>query len=180
MSETPQQRAPAPASPASRDGAGLLPAARRSRAALGLTAAAALGRFELQVCAGCATVQYPPREACHRCLGVELPWRPQPGQGELICETALHHSFEPYFRERLPWRLGMVRLDCGPTVIVHLPASVPPAPCRVRIVARLDRSGQAALIAVPEAHDSSEAAADVCEDPHLRDLTASRTAGEPT
>jgi uncharacterized OB-fold protein len=187
MSETPRQpdptqpdlTRPEPARPALRDSGAQRPPAQRSRAALGLTAAAARGRFELQVCAGCGTVQYPPREACHRCLAVELLWRPQSGAGELLCETVLHHSFEPYFRDRLPWRLGMVRLDCGPTVIVHLPGSVPAAPCRVRIVARLDRSDRAALIAVPAAHDGSEEAADMANDPHLQDLIAvSRTAGE--
>ena len=45
-----------------------LPPAGRSRAALRLTAAAAEGRFELQHCADCATVQYPPRSVCgHAC-----------------------------------------------------------------------------------------------------------------
>ena len=52
----------------------MLPPGSRSRAALGLTAAAALGRFELQVCATCKAVQYPPREICHVCLGDELIW----------------------------------------------------------------------------------------------------------
>ncbi len=52
-----------------------LPPGGRSRAALGLTAAAAEGGFALQVCADCAAVQYPPREACHRCLSVKLRWR---------------------------------------------------------------------------------------------------------
>src|SRR5207253_611432 len=51
-----------------------LPPAARSRAALGLTAAAALGRFELQQCRDCGTVQYPPREACQQCLSIHLQW----------------------------------------------------------------------------------------------------------
>ena len=45
-----------------------LPPGQRGRVALGMTAAAAEGRFELQVCEDCGAVQYPPREACHRCL----------------------------------------------------------------------------------------------------------------
>ena len=45
-----------------------LPPWARGRTALGMTAAAAEGRFELQVCQRCGAVQYPPREACHRCL----------------------------------------------------------------------------------------------------------------
>jgi NAD(P)-dependent dehydrogenase (short-subunit alcohol dehydrogenase family)/uncharacterized OB-fold protein len=149
----------------------VLPPAGRSRVALGLTAAAALGYFELQVCVDCGAVQYPPREACHRCLAVNLKWRPQSGAGELISSTVLHHSHEPYFRDRLPWRIGLVRLDCGPTVLAHVPAGVLPAPCRVKIVARLDRAGQATLVATPTGHDISLGEADVLSDTQLRDMT---------
>ncbi|HJS88756.1 MAG TPA: zinc ribbon domain-containing protein [Steroidobacteraceae bacterium] len=127
-----------------------LPPAARSPAALGLRVAAVRGRFELQVCAECGAVQYPPREACHHCLSTALAWRSQPDGGELISETTLHHSHEMYFRERLPWRIGMVRLDCGPTVIANVEHAVPSAPCRVRVAAHLDESGQAVLVALPE------------------------------
>jgi NAD(P)-dependent dehydrogenase (short-subunit alcohol dehydrogenase family)/uncharacterized OB-fold protein len=126
-----------------------LPPAMRSRAALGLTAAAALGRFQLQVCADCGAVQYPAREACHRCLSDRLPWIDQSGSGELIAETAVHVSQSEYFRERGPWRVGMVRLDAGPTLIAHLPAVSAAAPTRVRVAARLDKSGQGVLVAFP-------------------------------
>ncbi len=126
-----------------------LPPGSRSRVALGLTAAAALGRFELQVCADCEAVQYPPREACHRCLSDRLRWHEQDGGGELLAETVLHHSNDLFFRERLPWRLGMVRLDAGPTVVAHLHGDVGQAPARVRVGARLDRAGQAVLVGFP-------------------------------
>lgn len=156
-----------------------LPPSERSQVARGLTAAAARGCFELQVCTECGRVQYPPREACHHCLSVELKWQPQSGKGELISETLLHHSYEAYFRNRLPWRLGMVRLDCGPTLITHLHASVLPAPCRVRIVARLDHSGQAALVAIPERRETSERGVDMSGDPHLQELTCDPDQAEP-
>ena len=58
-------------------------------------------------------MQYPPREACHRCLSPSLNWRAQGGDGELLSQTTLHHSNDLFFRERLPWRLGLVRLDAG-------------------------------------------------------------------
>ena len=106
-----------------------LPPWARGRIALGMTAAAAEGRFELQVCQRCQAVQYPPRDACHRCLSPQLKWTAQTGAGELLSETVLHHSNDPFYRERLPWRLGLVRLDVGPTVIVHLHGDVPsPSP----------------------------------------------------
>jgi NAD(P)-dependent dehydrogenase (short-subunit alcohol dehydrogenase family)/uncharacterized OB-fold protein len=143
-----------------------LPPASRSRVALGLTAAAALGRFELQVCHDCRSVQYPPREACHRCLSPRLDWREQDGAGELLSETVLHHSNDLFFRERLPWRLGMVRLDTGPTVVVHLHGAVPPAPARVQVGARLDRAGQAVLVGFP-----IDEVPNMADDRQLREMT---------
>lgn len=143
-----------------------LPPAMRSRAALGLTAAAAQGRFQLQVCADCGTVQYPPRETCHRCLSDRLPWTDQSGAGELVAETTVHLSQDAYFRERAPWRVGMVRLDAGPTLIAHLPAAGAAAPARVRVGARLDKSGQGVLVAFP-----IDEVITMADDRQLREMT---------
>ncbi len=140
-----------------------LPPAARSRVALGLTAAAALGRFELQQCRDCGTVQYPPREACQKCLSVRLDWKPQPTGGELIAQTVLHHSNDLFFRERLPWRLGLVKLDCGPTVVAHLHAG---ALEKVRVRAMLDRAGQAVIVALPQKENG-----DMANDRQLREFT---------
>ena len=143
-----------------------LPPAARSRVALGLTAAAALGRFELQQCRDCGMVQYPPREACQRCLSIRLIWKRETGQGELLAATVLHHSNDLFFRERLPWRLGLIRLEAGPTVVAHLHGDVPAAPAPVRVTARLDRAGQAVLVALPDKETT-----DMAEDRQLREFT---------
>jgi NAD(P)-dependent dehydrogenase (short-subunit alcohol dehydrogenase family)/uncharacterized OB-fold protein len=143
-----------------------LPPGARSRIALGLTAAAAEGRFALQVCRDCGAVQYPPREACQACLSIRLDWRAQDGAGELLADTVLHHSNDLFFRERLPWRLGLVRLDAGPAVVAHLHGDVPPAPARVRVTARLDRAGQAVLVALP-----GKETPNMADDRNLREFT---------
>ena len=142
-----------------------LPPAARSRVAHGLTAAAAEGRFALQVCRDCGHVQYPPREACGRCLSIRLHWRAQDGAGELVADTVLHHSNDLFFRERLPWRLGLVKLDCGPTVVAHLHERVAQAPSRIVVAAKLDRAGQAVLVALPDKE------ANMAEDRQLREFT---------
>ncbi len=144
-----------------------LPPWQRGRVALGITAAAAEGRFELQVCEDCGTVQYPPREACHKCLSAALRWRAQSGEGALIASTTLHHSNDLFFRERLPWRLGLVHLDAGPTLVVHLHGEVGNAPTRVRVGARLDRAGQAVLIGFP-----NEGSPHMADDKMLREMTS--------
>ena len=146
------------------------PPSARGRVALGLTAAAAEGRFELQVCRDCASVQYPPREACVHCLSGRLQWRPQSGSGQLLARTTLQHSNDLYFRERLPWHLGLVQLDAGPTLVVHLHGDVATAAThlltRVRVDARLDRAGRAVLIALPEQETPHMA-----DDPMLREMS---------
>lgn len=144
-----------------------LPPGARGRVALGLTAAAAEGRFALQVCADCAAVQYPPREACVRCLSTALRWRAQAGEGLLLAATTLRHSNDLFFRERLPWRVGVVQLDAGPSLIVHLHGEVGEPPARVRVGARLDRAGQAVLIGLPV-----EETAHMADDPLLRDMAS--------
>jgi NAD(P)-dependent dehydrogenase (short-subunit alcohol dehydrogenase family)/uncharacterized OB-fold protein len=143
-----------------------LPPASRSRVALGLTAAAARGRLELQVCRDCGAVQFPPREVCRTCLSHRLVWRLQDGRGELLTETMLRNAQELFFRERLPWRVGVIHLDAGVNVIAFVHASVGAAPCRVHIKAALDRAGQAVLIAVPE-----HGRLDLSQDPKLREMT---------
>jgi len=147
-----------------------LPPAARGRVALGITAAATEGRFELQACEDCGAVQYPPREACHKCLSPRLRWQQQGGDGVLLSSTTLHHSNDMYFRERLPWRLGLVHLDAGPTLMVHLHGDVPDAvdaPVRLRVGARVDRTGQAVLIGFP-----TEGGADMADDKMLREMTS--------
>jgi NAD(P)-dependent dehydrogenase (short-subunit alcohol dehydrogenase family)/uncharacterized OB-fold protein len=143
-----------------------LPPAARSRVALGLTAAAALGRFELQQCRDCGMVQYPPREACQSCLSINLSWKAQSNDGELLAQTVLHHSNDLFFRERLPWRLGYIKLDSGPTVVAHLHGSIQGIPAKVRVRAMLDRAGQAVLVALPDKETPNMA-----DDRQLREFT---------
>ena len=156
-----------------------LPPWGRSRIALGITAAAAEGRFELQVCEDCRAVQYPPREACHVCLSSRLVWREQSGEGQLLAGTTLHHSNDLFFRERLPWRLGLVKLDAGPTLMVHLHGDVPQTLPRVRVGARLDRAGQAVLIGFPatgsataQAPGQIQESNNMADDKMLREMTS--------
>ena len=80
--------------------------------------------------------------------------------------TTLHHSNDVYFRERLPWRLGLVGLDCGPTIVAHVMED-----CRigdrVRMSVRLDRSGRAVMLAMPPGEESPS----LNDDLELRETT---------
>lgn len=143
-----------------------LPPPARSRAALGLGVMAAQGRFGLQVCEECSAVQYPPRDACHGCLSNALNWQDVDPTGTIVAETTIRVSPEPYFRERMPWRMGAVKLAAGPSVNCHLHGEVGRGDA-VRMALKLDRAGQGVLVALPK--EGSEFMQD---DPVLRAMSA--------
>jgi NAD(P)-dependent dehydrogenase (short-subunit alcohol dehydrogenase family)/uncharacterized OB-fold protein len=143
----------------------LSPPGVRSRTAHGLTAAAAEGRFALQVCEDCKTVIYPPRDCCPSCLSARLPFRDVERGGVLVAETTVQVSADPYFRERTPWRVGTVKLDAGPLIVAHLHADAHEGH-RVRLDLKLDKSGSAVVMALPEKDTPNMA-----DDPHLREMT---------
>jgi NAD(P)-dependent dehydrogenase (short-subunit alcohol dehydrogenase family)/uncharacterized OB-fold protein len=144
--------------PLARTQAPQVPPSARSRTAHGLTAAAAEGRFALQVCADCTRVIYPPRDACSHCLSPKLVFKDVAASGTLLAETTIRTSADGYFRERMPWRIGTVLLDCGPAMLAHLHADVREGG-RVRMRLQLDKAGQAAAFAMP-LEDRPDMAAD--------------------
>jgi short-subunit dehydrogenase len=79
---------------------------------------------------------------------MELNWRDVESGGELIAATTLRTSVNTYFRERMPWRIGTVQLDAGPTVLAHIHGDVEEF-ARVTIIARTDKSGQGVMLALP-------------------------------
>ncbi len=83
-------------------------------------AIAAEGRFALQRCADCAQFLYPAHDVCPSCLSTNLPLVDAPPQGQIASETTIRATTNPYFRDRLPIRIGLVILDCGPSMIAFL------------------------------------------------------------
>lgn len=127
-----------------------LPSHHRSRSALFMAAAAAEGRFMLQVCdeEDCKAIQYPARDSCSSCLSSKLVWQDVSSRGKLIATSTVRTSTNTYFRERTPWRLGTVHLDIGPSIMCHLHGDVAVGD-EVRLINRLDKSGQSVLLAMP-------------------------------
>jgi uncharacterized OB-fold protein len=110
---------------------------------------AASGQVALQRCLACGTAQYPPRALCVACLAQTLEWSAtESEEGEVLAATVLHHSHEATFREALPMRVGLVRLDAGPTVVCFLDAGCTGG-TRVQITARTDTTRRAVLTAAP-------------------------------
>jgi uncharacterized OB-fold protein len=127
------------------------PVAARTPLWAGLAAGAAAGELHLQTCGQCGTVQYPPRELCRACLADALAWQRVDGAGEVIDAVAVHASLEPWYRERLPWWIGKIRLGGAVKLIAHLDEAVRTPGAPVQVHACIDISGSAVLLALPPA-----------------------------
>jgi NAD(P)-dependent dehydrogenase (short-subunit alcohol dehydrogenase family)/uncharacterized OB-fold protein len=142
-----------------------LPPYLRSRKAIAFSVAAAEGRLAMQVCGQCHQASYPAREICPKCWSMDLCWEEIADGAHLLAETTLRASINTYFRERMPWRIGTVQLDAGPTALVHLHGDIESGG-RVKMIARTDKSGQGVLFALPEKETPNMA-----DDRQLRELT---------
>lgn len=141
----------------------LLPPSARSTAAHLLTAVAAQGRFALPCCTQCGRFAWPMPEACPECLA-EVALKDAPNEARLISATTAEVPADSYFRERAPWRVGLVQMGCGPQALVHLhpDARVGDA---LDMTLMLDRAGQAVLHAGP-------IGGDMTTDPQWQHMTA--------
>ena len=52
-------------------------------------------RFLLQWCTDCEQPVFYPREACPRCLGTSLEWRPSTGDGQVYAVSVQHRPQMP-------------------------------------------------------------------------------------
>jgi NAD(P)-dependent dehydrogenase (short-subunit alcohol dehydrogenase family)/uncharacterized OB-fold protein len=144
----------------------LLPPQARSRAAHLLTWAAAEGRLALPSCVACGHVHYPVRDVCPQCLASDITLRDVLPDGKVLATTTIQTSTDPYFRERMPWRIGTVVLAAGPVIIAHLHGDCAVGQA-VTLALKLDKGGQAVAIALP-----SPETPNMADDPILRELTA--------
>ena len=116
--------------------------------------AAAEGLFKLPVCRACGRVHYPPQEFCRACLSDDWAWEAVSDAGTVLSWTVSHASLNPFFKARLPLRIGSVKLDCGPVLLAHLSAACARTGSRARVTGRPDPSGQVVFFATPPEDDS--------------------------
>lgn len=123
--------------------------------------------FDLQKCAACGAVSWPPREVCAICWSDAFEWRKASGAGVILAATTLHVSYEPFFRERLPWRVAVVRLDDGPVAYAHLHYLVVEGDA-AKIEAHTDYRGRGVFLALPRIGWGADS------DPRLFELISTR------
>ncbi len=76
------------------------------------------GKIVLQRCTACATVQHPPEEVCHACLGMEFEPRVTSGLGTIYSLIVVHHPVAPTLRESVPYAVVLVSMDDEPSARV--------------------------------------------------------------
>jgi uncharacterized protein len=79
-------------------------------------------RLTYQVCMDCGQVVFHPRRHCTGCLRSDLGWRDSAGRGTVYTFTVIRQSGQPFFRERIPYVVGMIDLDEGFRMLAEIEA----------------------------------------------------------
>ena len=70
-------------------------------------------RIEVQKCAQCGSLRFPPRPSCTRCGSMEHAWVEVAGKGTLFSWTVTHVAMHPAFASAVPYAVGVVELSGG-------------------------------------------------------------------
>lgn len=83
-------------------------------------AAAKEGKLLLQHCPSCGDVRFPPGPVCPKCLEGDQDWIESSGKGVLESWIDMHRAYWDGFKDDLPYRVCLVRLEEGPVVVSSL------------------------------------------------------------
>lgn len=67
--------------------------------------------FNLQKCAACGLLRYPPTTACPWCASPKSAWVAVEGRGAVHSYTEVHHAIQPAFKAHTPYLILLVDLD---------------------------------------------------------------------
>ena len=96
--------------------------------------AARQGRLVVQHCTSCGDRHFPPGPVCPVCLSDSQDWVEVSGRGTLEGWVEFHRAYWDGFKDALPYRCCLVRLDEGPVLVSNLIGEGEPrfrAPVRV-------------------------------------------------
>jgi uncharacterized OB-fold protein len=83
-------------------------------------AAAREGRLLLQHCPSCGDTRFPPGPVCPKCLAGDQAWIEASGKGTLESWIDMHRAYWDGFKDDLPYRVCLVRLEEGPVMVSNL------------------------------------------------------------
>lgn len=70
-------------------------------------------RLQVQKCAQCAALRFPPRPSCSKCGAMEHAWVEVPGEGTLFSWTVTHVPVHPAFASAVPYAVAVVELSAA-------------------------------------------------------------------
>ena len=91
-------------------------------------------RLVVQRCSTCNDRHFPPGPVCPQCLSSEQTWETVSGTGTLEGWVDFHRAYWDGFKDDLPYRCCLVRLDEGPVLVSNLVGDAEPrfgAPVKV-------------------------------------------------
>ena len=74
--------------------------------------------LRLQKCSGCGELRYYPRPACPECHSMKFEWTKVSGKGTVYSYTIAHHPVLPFFADKVPLPVGVIKLDEGEVYMV--------------------------------------------------------------
>ena len=81
----------------------------------------AAGELRVQRCDRCGHHRFPPAPICPRCLSPAATWVGLGGRGTVRSAVVFRQLYHPAFADRLPYAIGLVDLDEGPTLYAPVP-----------------------------------------------------------
>lgn len=69
--------------------------------------------FLLHRCTACGRAYWPASTCLDHGLS-NMQWQPASGRGEVFTYTVAYHAYDPSMADRLPYAVGVVKLDEGP------------------------------------------------------------------
>ena len=82
-------------------------------------------RLDLQWCVACEQAIHFPREACPRCLGTDLVYRPASGLGHVYAISVMPKPGHPGMAGRTPYAVALVDLDEGVRMLTNIVTETP-------------------------------------------------------
>src|SRR5579885_1054222 len=77
--------------------------------------------MRLQVCGECGTPRFPVAPVCFKCFSDAFDWRAMSGRGRVVSLVTIHRATgNAFWGSRVPFSVGIVRLDEGPQMTVAL------------------------------------------------------------
>ncbi|SKB97122.1 Zn-ribbon domain-containing OB-fold protein [Sphingopyxis flava] len=77
-------------------------------------------RLRLPRCRDCGLVWFPIYERCTRCTSTNLEWIDASGRGVLWGWIEMHKGYIPWFADKLPYNVALIRLDEGPMIYSNI------------------------------------------------------------